>query len=582
MGIFGANSAFDQLIEKATSEANTTDDWALIMEICDRVVTESNGSKECMRAIVKRLNNSVPTVVMQSLTLLDACVSNCGKPFHLEVCSRDFESEIRKLLSKSHPKVSEKLRLLIKKWAQQEFKNDPQLSLIPALYNKLKSEGMDFNSSEPQKKVTSLPKNPDVVTSNQEEEDIAKAIELSLKESSSGSPNTISKTVSNDKTTSLYPSFNSESITTSNSAKKIAEKESFKVRALYDFEAAEDNELTFKSGEIILVSDDSDTNWWKGSNHRGEGLFPSNFVTNDLEAEPEPIYKSSEKKVQFSEEIKVKVVEKEPEIVEIDEEKIDRLLHLIHEADPNGEKSDSEDLLILEEQCTAMTPLIDQELEHVDRKHASLTAVNLQLNSALNLYHSLMKESFAMINSPYYGTQNINTFSGVHPFGTNPQQNNEQMYNNMSNVSNPVISQQMGPQSTSYQIPYSIQGSIVGPNNMTQNRGHPQYVNSMIGQNTGHPQTIPQQSYVQPIPTAAIGVSQIERYVDGGAHQPFVSQMNPSSVPHSAYMQIQPNNYMINANINQTHNTQNPSQVPLHMQYGVTQSSIQSPKAQIL
>ncbi len=159
-------------------------------------------------------------------------------------------------MSKSHPKVNEKLRLLIKKWAQQEFKNDPQLSLIPSLYNKLKSEGMDFSSSEPPKKSLSLPKNPDVVTSSQEEEDIAKAIELSLKESSSGSPNTTIKSNSNDKTNSLYPSFNSDSTTTSKGLKSSTpEKESFKVRALYDFEAAEDNELTFKSGEIILVSD---------------------------------------------------------------------------------------------------------------------------------------------------------------------------------------------------------------------------------------------------------------------------------------------------------------------------------------
>lgn len=416
MGILGNSNSLAADIDKATSETNTQEKWGLIMDVCDKVTNGAVNSKECLKVIVKRLNHSDPHVVMQAITLLDACVSNCGKQFHLEVASREFETEFRKLLQKSQPKVNTRLKLCLKKWAESEFKSDPQLNLIPSLYMKLRADGHEFSdpSVTPKREVV-LSKDPNVVSSQQEEEDIAKAIELSLKEtkssagasgsSSSQSPKMASSGGGAAASSSLYPSLMS---TTATSTAPAAEPR--KVRALYDFEAAEDNEMTFHAGEVLMVLDDSDPNWWKGENHRGEGLFPSNFVTTDLNAEPEGAASKTKKNVQFSDEQKKDEEEDEEEkakeqVVEINEEKIDRLLHLLHEADPEDPSADSEEMLQLEQMVNQMGPLIDTELERVDRKHAQLTQLSSDLVEAINLYHTLMREPdrSMMMGSSGYG-----------------------------------------------------------------------------------------------------------------------------------------------------------------------------------
>lgn len=58
------------LIEKATNEKNTTDQWSVIMDICDKISFASSASvKESLRIIIRRLNHQDPHVVMQAITV---------------------------------------------------------------------------------------------------------------------------------------------------------------------------------------------------------------------------------------------------------------------------------------------------------------------------------------------------------------------------------------------------------------------------------------------------------------------------------------------------------------------------------
>ncbi|KAA0202378.1 hypothetical protein HAZT_HAZT010901 [Hyalella azteca] len=363
--------------------------------------------------------------------VLDACINNCGRNFHLEVASREFEQELRKIITnqRTNPKVSEKLRQHLLAWSEGDFKSDSQLSLIPELVSKLRQQGYEFSKPESPRKKVEYSNDPNVVNNKQEEDDIAQAIQLSLQTA----PKSSTKTHS----TSLYPSelqnnvqecdlssdlarsFDS-SLTLSDTKGRTGNPPSTstadavkKARALYDFEAVEDNELTFHAGELVVVLDDSDPNWWKGSNHRGEGLFPGNFVTLDIhgDGEHQSPASRSEKRVSFSECVEVTEVEDAegepagdedagkapgaPPSGEIDEDKMDYLLHLLHEADSTGERPDDPQLPAIEG-----TPwgLSYAELERIDRRHNELTRLNADLMAGLNLYHQVRPRSIL----PYF------------------------------------------------------------------------------------------------------------------------------------------------------------------------------------
>lgn len=67
-------------------------------------------------------------------------------------------------------------------------------------------------------------------------------------------------------------------------------------------------------------------------------------------------------------------------------------------------------MFTLEAQVDRMLPLIDSELECIDRHHAKLTQLSTSLVEAINMYHTLMRES-DMISGNYNQTA-INIQSG--------------------------------------------------------------------------------------------------------------------------------------------------------------------------
>ena len=54
-----------------------------------------------------------------------------------------------------------------------------------------------------------------------------------------------------------------------------------RVRAVWEFQALEEDELSLEAGEPIIVLDASNKHWWRGSNCCEEGLFPASFVTQE-------------------------------------------------------------------------------------------------------------------------------------------------------------------------------------------------------------------------------------------------------------------------------------------------------------
>ncbi|XP_014243358.1 TOM1-like protein 2 isoform X2 [Cimex lectularius] len=138
-----------QKIEQATDPSLASENWSLNMEICDLINDTEDGPKDAIKAIRKRLQTSVGknyTTVMFTLTVLETCVKNCGRRFHVLVCNKEFVGELVKLIGpKNGPPmaVQEKVLSLIQAWVDA-FHQQQDLNGVVQVYQELKAKGIEF------------------------------------------------------------------------------------------------------------------------------------------------------------------------------------------------------------------------------------------------------------------------------------------------------------------------------------------------------------------------------------------------------------------------------------------------------
>ncbi|XP_076872665.1 intersectin-2a isoform X3 [Brachyhypopomus gauderio] len=58
------------------------------------------------------------------------------------------------------------------------------------------------------------------------------------------------------------------------------------VIAMYDYKAANEDEMSFQKGQLINVLNKDDSDWWKGEINGITGLFPTNYVKMTTESDP--------------------------------------------------------------------------------------------------------------------------------------------------------------------------------------------------------------------------------------------------------------------------------------------------------
>ncbi|RKP19950.1 hypothetical protein ROZALSC1DRAFT_28505 [Rozella allomycis CSF55] len=401
------------LINKASDENLTGEDWATMMEICDQINSKPDLSKECVSLVSQKLLHKNPNVRVYGLCILDACIKNCGFKFHEQVVSRSLLNILLSILvdSRAPTFLKNKLTNLMIEW-RQEFMKDSRLSYYEETFQQLKMQGFlaDNKMSAP---ITPKPTSKSKEEEEEEELQMALAISLSEEENRRKSQEKERERTSGNVRKGSVP-------------KPNVKKELFKVKALYDFVAQDSGEVGFLRDDIIIVYDATHPDWWEGEVRNRTGLFPSNYVVK-LNKSTEFDLNSLEQQVQ-------------PQLV-------DQLLGLLQRVDPSRDSiGDNDQIQHFYQSSLLMKPKVVNLIEFYAKRKDDLIILNEKLKINLEKYENIMKSRPQLNYSPAPTYQ--------------PVQNYPSMPNN-------------GISQNPYQTNYPVQGYPVNPGNGVSQNPYP-------------------------------------------------------------------------------------------------------------
>lgn len=250
---------------KATDENLTSENWALILDVCDRVSASPQGPSSAVAALIKRLSHRNANVQLYTLELANALSQNCGPPLHRELASRSFTDALLRLANdrNTHQQVKSKILERMHEWTEM-FRGDADLGIMEQAYDKLRR-------GNPSLQPPSKPMKREIGDDDRrkEEEELQMALALSIRDK--GASPSVSKT--QDPSVSDSQPDTQPGAQAGTTAATVS-----RVKALYDFTPSEPGELAFRKGDIIAVLESVYKDWWKGSLRGQTGIFPLNYV----------------------------------------------------------------------------------------------------------------------------------------------------------------------------------------------------------------------------------------------------------------------------------------------------------------